>query len=67
MATYDASVKKALTACQQDLIDHKEQHHSSHFILLLLILQLIDFQQLDNLLELVINDHHSGERHAGDR
>jgi phage replication-related protein YjqB (UPF0714/DUF867 family) len=24
MATYDASVKKALTACQQDLIDHKE-------------------------------------------
>ena len=24
MATYDASVKKALTASQQDLIDHKE-------------------------------------------
>jgi phage replication-related protein YjqB (UPF0714/DUF867 family) len=24
MATYNASVKKALTACQQDLIDHKE-------------------------------------------
>jgi hypothetical protein len=24
MATYDASVKKALTSAQQDLIDHKE-------------------------------------------
>jgi hypothetical protein len=24
MATYEASVKKALTASQQDLIDHKE-------------------------------------------